>query len=456
MASTTGSLDWLWQTVGATCCWALSDIVCDICIGSAEAAPVAVPMGKLEENEATAAREGCLEVEKVEIEASAVLKKRQRRGITQPHPQPRLNTLSVERRTGVRGKCERKCEASPDICLSRGECVEASPDTGVSRGECVEASVKLTPKLTPEQNALLSGVIALLTVACVIVLVGFMELASWAGVGNALPGTTLRWSDLLRVDEVSKLAALGGCFHFTAYLSTLCAFGFASSTVITPLMQLSAVWMLPFSTVAAFFGNASVIRPIHLLSVVLICTGGFLPAAQGSLSTLLTKEFWHQRAIRYVAMGEFLICCYNLILHQATFDKEAAPQDGGAFISDTFRFFLISRTFNGLTSLCLFANVPWLRSHAVALRRVCPRTLCGASIGECLSMLGVCLVTFSYSSFYEPSVVNAVEGGLQQLLNLLFAILSYSVLGLGKKVDYIGVKFVSFVLVMSGLALSTV
>ena len=35
---------------------------------------------------------------------------------------------------------------------------------------------------------------------------------------------------------------------------------------------------------------------------------------------------------------------------------------------------------------------------------------------------GICLATFSYSSFYEPSVVNAAEGGLQQLLNLIFAV----------------------------------
>ena len=26
------SLAWLWQTVAATCCWALSDVICDACI----------------------------------------------------------------------------------------------------------------------------------------------------------------------------------------------------------------------------------------------------------------------------------------------------------------------------------------------------------------------------------------------------------------------------------------
>jgi len=39
-----------------------------------------------------------------------------------------------------------------------------------------------------------------------------------------------------------------------------------ASEVITPLMQLSALWMLPFSTSAATLGFAPVIRPLHLVA----------------------------------------------------------------------------------------------------------------------------------------------------------------------------------------------
>merc|ERR1719491_2378906 len=93
-------------------------------------------------------------------------------------------------------------------------------------------------------------------------------------------------------DKSGCLASIGGSFHFLAYLATLCAFRSASSTVITPLMQLSAVWMLPFSTLAAVLGFAAFIRPMHLIAVLLICAGGFLPAAQGSLSELVSRRFW--------------------------------------------------------------------------------------------------------------------------------------------------------------------
>lgn len=202
-------------------------------------------------------------------------------------------------------------------------------------------------RLTPEQNALMSGLVALITAAV-------FNLRAAVPSGSTLSSTRL------------ALAGVGGFFHFTAcpgrpndglsraenadfglwrmvsspisgskrpettltlaphrYLCTLCAFTTASSTVITPLMQLSALWMLPFSTSAAFVGLGAFIRPLHLLAVLLICAGGFLPAAEGSLSSVATKVFWRQRAVRLVVLGELLICCYNVILHQATFSEGA-------------------------------------------------------------------------------------------------------------------------------------
>merc|ERR1712226_790729 len=134
-------------------------------------------------------------------------------------------------------------------------------------------------------------------------------------------------------------------------------------------MQLSAMWMLPFSCSASLFGFASMIRPVHLLSVALICTGGFLPAAHGSLSSVASSTFWRQSAVRYVVLGELLICFYNLILHQATFGffgqgSEPLPASDADDIGSTLRFFLVSRTMNGLSCLCLFLTVPSLRDHA--------------------------------------------------------------------------------------------
>jgi len=450
------SLRWLWQTVGATCCWALSDIICDACIRpgvtspadcKAESTADSAVSCKVDDKE-NIASESIVDAE-AKSAARGDLRKRQRpkpRG-SQPQ-QPCAKMLSVQGSAMVappRSPSGRPMHLSPLqsvvpgllILPESGECV----DTAASKA--IVAADNVGEKLSPEQNALISGLVSMLTV---VITVLFLAVQAPASIGVASsPGSKTGW-----------LALVGGCFHFMAYLSTLCAFSSASSTVITPLMQLSAVWMLPFSTCAASLGLAQVIRPVHLLAVVLICAGGFLPAAEGSLSVLTTGRFWRQRAIRYVALGELLICCYNLMLHQATFSSGSSVADEvGPAVGETVRFFLVSRAANGLTSLILFAAVPSLRAHALALRSVSPRFLAIAFVGECLSMIGVCSVTFSYSSFYEPSVVNAVEGGLQQLFNLAFALLSHRTMGWGREVDFLWVKCCSFALVASGLVLST-
>merc|ERR1719446_1299397 len=106
--------------------------------------------------------------------------------------------------------------------------------------------------------------------------------------------------------------------------------------------------------------------------------------------------------------------------------------------------------------LAMFCLVPRLRAQAMAIPNAGARFLSAAVVGEVISLCGICLATFSYSSFYEPSVVNAVEGGMQQFFNLLFALTTHRLLGGGPGVDQIAVKVASFVLVAGGLFLSTV
>eukprot|EP00928_Gymnodinium_smaydae_P042580 TRINITY_DN28646_c0_g1_i1.p1 TRINITY_DN28646_c0_g1~~TRINITY_DN28646_c0_g1_i1.p1 ORF type:complete len:435 (-),score=81.73 TRINITY_DN28646_c0_g1_i1:23-1327(-) len=430
-----GSLRWLWNTVGATCCWALSDIICDTCIGPSESP---TPKASRKPSAGDGSNEAEQEKENKVVTAEAKARQRPKARGTQPHPQPSSKTQQL-----ARARLSPRVRPSALLPLEEdGSAATALPPPA--------AEGDIRRKLSPEQNALVSGVVSLVTVFASVVMMSLMDLPVLPELtgDRAINGASL---GLGRVDKLGVLASIGGCFHFAAYLSTLCAFSSVSSTVITPLMQLSAVWMLPLSTLAATLGFASLIRPVHLLSVMLICAGGFLPAAGGHLSHLTSWSFWRQRSIRYVGLGELLLCCYNLVMHQATYGVEADSQ-----ILTTLRFFLVSRMANGLTCMGMFAFVPSLRSHALSLLSVSRRFLCAALAGECLSMLGVCLVTFSYSSFYEPSVVNAVEGGLQQLFNLLFAVISHRALGMGRKVDLVHVKIISFLLVSSGLALSTV
>lgn len=386
------SLAWLWQTVAATCCWAVSDVICDACIRP----PAAVE----------------------DVDPSPPTPER-KSNLRRRRPKPLSDNISEEPAKPLRRV------NSPRL----RPCTQLVPEVPALDWSLDGAREDLD-RLTPEQNALMSGFVALITAAACNLITVPMSLSS----------TRL------------ALAGVGGFFHFTAYLCTLCAFTSASSTVITPLMQLSALWMLPFSTSAATLGFAPVIRPLHLVAVLLICVGGFLPAADGCLSSVATGKFWQQRAVRFVVLGEFLICCYNVILHQATF-AEGNDSDS-ELATHPLQFFLASRVANGLTCAMLFLAIPSLRQHLWALRKVKRRFFATAFLGECLSMTGICLVTFSYSGFYEPSVVNAVEGGLQQLFNLLFAVISHRLLGLGRGVEQVPVKCVSLLLVCSGLALS--
>lgn len=447
-----GDLGWMWKTVGATCCWAMSDVICDLCIKPGMDSETKSDGEEVEfdflvdENSPPASLR---RLQPIDMSSAA--------GAAEVTSSTMAAKLARAPANG--GPRQRKRQQKMLMkALARPSGPATSPRSSVRSPVGVVPPLSLEPttfdtrarQLTPEQNALLSGCISLCAAAIV-------------GLGQHSPGVsrTAGLASLFRVDVPSALAAVGGCFHFSAYLATLCAFSSASSTVITPLMQLSAMWMLPFSMTAALFGFASLIRPVHLLSIALICTGGFLPAASGQLSYVLSSSFWKQSAVRYVVLGELLICCYNVILHQATFFSGIGQQavslnDEPDSIGSPLRFFLISRAANGLSCLCLFCSVPSLRQHALAMRSVGIGFLATSFVGECLSTFGVCLVTFSYSSFYEPSVVNAVEGGLQQLFNLLFALATHRILGWGRGVDQVPVKIVSFLLVASGLCLSTV
>jgi len=480
------SLAWLWPTVGATCCWAMSDVICDLCIKQRPE--------ESEIDEQGAEVEFDLAIEEDRQPAASLLVSDDLQFAGRPLLEPLHLPETPPKDIMAAGPRHRKrskangvaCEAAsgapkvpiatggllarPPASPARAGLPPASPAGSVSQPASPRTSlrspVSVVPhthdpsnyssgnQLTPEQNALLSGCISLCVAAAISI--GYQN----PGVSRAEGIATL-----FRCDAAGALAAVGGCFHFSAYLATLCAFSSASSTVITPLMQLSAMWMLPFSMSAALLGWATFIRPVHLLAVGLICSGGLLPAAHGSLAGVASASFWKQSAVRYVVLGELLICCYNVILHQATFglfvhgsDPQAvvSPDSDAGGMGSSLRFFLVSRTMNGLSCVCLFLVVPSLRAHARAMRSVGTGFFMTSLVGECLSTLGVCLVTFSYSSFYEPSVVNAVEGGLQQLFNLLFALATHRFLGWGRGVDQVSVKIVSFLIVASGLFLSTV
>lgn len=294
---------------------------------------------------------------------------------------------------------------------------------GVTTLEVIEDK-HLGLRLTSEQDALLSAAVSLV-----------------CGVATLLViRVTKPWFEIF-------IIMIAGCIHFTAYYSTLSAYKTESSTVITPLMQLSAVFLLAATVLANLFGLREVpIHSSHFFAIVLIFIGGFLPAAQGDLNRLFSFNFYRKPAVRAVLMGEFLICCYNILLHYCTHADSSRTQS-------VLQFFALSRIGNFLACALRVGLMPSLQQQVKDLHKVDLRFFKIGIVGECLSVLGVCIVTFSYAMFYEPAVVNAAEGGIQQLLNLCFAVIARSC-SFGRKVENPTVKFVSFALVSSGLVLS--
>jgi len=266
------------------------------------------------------------------------------------------------------------------------------------------------------------------------------------------------------------IAFVAGGVHFAAYAIELRAFRTASSTVITPLLQLSAVWMtvlrslqpllaLTFlvdasqkadaASADALYVASTAMHPFHLLSIFLIFVGGFLPAARGDVSRFFQGGFYRQEAVRCCIVGELLICVYNAMLHACTFRGE------GKSAGDVLAFFVLSRAGNACSCLlAVLLGLDGFGRRALA-RSVSHRPLLVAVAGEVLSVVGVAVVMRSYSNFHEPAVVNAAEGGVQQLLNLVFAVLLRCLCGFGRDVTDVGAKVVSFALISAGLALST-
>jgi len=410
---------WMVSTLAATGCWALSDVCCDCCIATTTT---------------TQQQQGDDDVDDDDFEEE-----------------------------------EEEEEEDP-------EKAKALAGTADEKGSVL---------LTPEQNAMISAWVS-----------GVASLSLAAALGTEATDGSRR---------EAGIAVFAGAVHFVAYAVELRAYRTASSTVITPLLQLSAVWMTllratmpllasalphpPTDAVAragvkvslgvpprtsqrrrrvvadldadldALYVATAAMRPEHLAAVFFVFVGGFLPAARGKVSRFADTAFYKQEAVQCCLVGELLVCVYNALLHACTFRQAlrggSSRQQVDASRADVLRFFLISRL--GTFAAMLLGSgsfAGFSRRDFRDIFRRCDRFYLAVAVaGEVLSVFGVCIVMFSYASFHEPAVVNAAEGGVQQLLNLCFAI-ALRYVGFGRRVHDRRTKLLSFALVSAGLALS--
>jgi len=249
--------------------------------------------------------------------------------------------------------------------------------------------------------------------------------------------------------------------------------------------------LLPIAAVDAWSdGNAffGVLHPIHLAGFVCIILGGLAPVTAGKFNLLLSADFWKHSGVGLCLGSELLVACYTLLLHQNSFDKIAhAPGTTSISSSDlipdttsdkvrtdlrsVFQFFILSRYSAALFAFTLYTLVPRLRSEVFQLfdpsldiwtlteakhvfRPCLVKSMLVKALGDFFSITGLLVGSVAYALYYEPSIVNAAEGGFQQLFNLVFAVCLSRLFRFGRPVTDVPIKIAAFVIVTVGLICS--
>ncbi len=322
--------------------------------------------------------------------------------------------------------CWALSDISCDICISQ----ENIPPK--KRGH--HRPKRIDGKLTPEANSILCAAISGILGICLL------------SIPNNKP-------DLIALTSSDYFSLIfSGTIHFSAYLITLSAYRYTDSTVITPLLQLSAVWMLILSSLMTLFGlKPPTTNTRDVTSILLIFIGGLLPAAKGNILNILDVKFWKLKPVKYCLLAELMVSCYSLFMYRS-------QQVGGT--QSTLMLFALSRIGNFIMCLFYLLVSKSYRSHLSHLvHDTSPYYLMISILGVILSISGIWYSIVSYSLCREPAIINATEGGLQQLMNLGFSLLvkkygSSSVTTDLISVDDLLTKVVSLTMISVGLLFS--
>lgn len=258
------------------------------------------------------------------------------------------------------------------------------------------------------------------------------------------PSTDIEW----------WMAVLGGSLMFFHYFFLLKAFDNAPSTVINPLVQVSSTWMLVATAVISLITGGVFMMPFDLLCYVIIWIGGLLPSLNGNLQKMLTKAFWKQNFVICTVLSEILVGIYDILMSnvlQKSAKKEKFRKIKAADLE--FEFFFIAWCGFVLTFCCFFGLIPTFRQKFIEIKNIPRKILLLSSIGQIFTLAGYFFSQYGYSLYYQASIVHAAESSLSQAMNLIFAVIAYKFLGLGRDsaVSNLKVKILSCIVVSIGL-----
>jgi hypothetical protein len=157
---------------------------------------------------------------------------------------------------------------------------------------------------------------------------------------------------------------LSGAFLFFNYFLIIKAYENSSSTVIIPFLQISTIFGVVLTYINIFLDPSAATSDMFSfkswLGYILIVMGSILPATGGKLGTLFNPEFWKQKFIIYVVVGEASYGLYNMILSLNYSDNHG----------DNFECFVLSRLGFILVFCIMFIFSNTIRKNIFKLKNV--------------------------------------------------------------------------------------
>eukprot|EP00047_Mylnosiga_fluctuans_P006725 m.248720 g.248720 ORF g.248720 m.248720 type:complete len:393 (-) comp15824_c0_seq1:152-1330(-) len=294
-------------------------------------------------------------------------------------------------------------------------------------------------KLSGEQATFLSGATMLI---CAITLNCLVPEGTWAP-------DNLGWWIAFASGFINALAAL---MLYKAYET-------APSTVIVPLVQLTAVMMLLTSTIVTMLAPVfpallesekdSYLTPRDAIAYVIILIGGLYPAAKGNIQYFLRPEFWKQPYVMFILINDLMLAFLYEMIEIATSETHGVTPEQ----------YIIVSSYTTVLSYCfIFSCMRSMRREVVELRHAHRKyiQLCVAS--EVLNWAAYWIATYAYQVHQaNVNIVNTAEVALNQVMNLVTALVMKFLLSMGRDeaVTDLPAKILSCICVTGGIILSS-
>mmetsp|Transcript_19007 Transcript_19007/g.24179 ORF Transcript_19007/g.24179 Transcript_19007/m.24179 type:complete len:558 (+) Transcript_19007:199-1872(+) len=474
---------WLMPALGSSFCWAMSDVLCDICIEEDPESDSDFSESDSEyENEDMKYDNGYSKVKTEDDDNSDHVVEKWKRSkassISNFSPRHR-NSIQKNATAGIVSKARPRSN-SPKDKIETDSVIEMVPmrlnknkntyKMGASgermdnydkdlliakdHGHDHDNNKESHGHIDGEQDAAVAGFVSTVFsyMVCLRRLSMFFDKSS---LGTKAQAQTILWSPTEDIEW--WFAAAGGVLLWVHYIFVLWAFDSAPSTVINPLVQVSSVWVLLGSAVPTALMGTTFIRPLDLFCYFVIVIGGILPSLNGNVRKMLTRKFWTKPFVRNVVLSEVTLGFYDLMVSyclQAS-AKKAKFQDLAASALEN-EFFYVAWCSYSISFALSFAFIPRFNRKISELPYHIPiKILFFSAFSQCLTLLGFYFSAFAYAWFYQASVVHAAESSLQQAFNLIIAYMLRKLFNTGRESAIKGMRYkiISCVVVSFGLSL---